>query len=110
LRLGTGFGNEFRGILCRSFECIDEISFAFLLVLTLFVLLAAGIDGTLFPELSFVLFLFFESVGGLFFALDVEFDQSGVFGAVRLYPGFRLSDVDVVYQVESCKRDSRIRQ
>ena len=47
---------------------------------------------------------------GLFFALDVEFDQGSVFSAVCLYSGFRLSHVDVVYQVESCGSNSVINQ
>jgi hypothetical protein len=62
----------------------------------------------LFAKLSVVLFLFFESLGGPFFALNVEFNQGGVFGAVCLYPGFRLSDVDVVDQIESYSCDSVI--
>jgi len=46
----------------------------------------------------------------LFFALDVEFDQGSVFSAVRLYSSFRLSNVDVVYQVESYRSSSVIGQ
>jgi len=60
----------------------------------------------LFAELSVVFFLFFESLGGLFFALDVEFDQGGVLGTVCLYSGFRLGNIDIVYQVESYRWDS----
>lgn len=73
MRLSTRFGDEFHGILRRGFELVDELSFAFLPVLTLFVLFAAYLEGALFADLSFVLFLFFEGLGGLFFALDVEF-------------------------------------
>ena len=101
MRLGTSLGDELCGILCRGFECIDELSFAFLLILALFILFAADVEGTLFAKLSVVFLLFFESVCGLFFALDVEFDQRGVFGAVCLYSSFRLRDIDVVYQVKS---------
>lgn len=108
MRIGTGFGDEFRGILCRVLEFIDKVAFAFLLILALFVLFAAEVKGALFPELSFVLFLLFESLGGLFFALDVEFDQGSVVGAVRLYSGFRLSNVDVIYQVESYRGSSEV--
>jgi len=62
LRLGTSFGDEFRGILRRGLEFIDKFSFAFLLILTLFVLFAADLEGALFSEFSFVLFLFFEGL------------------------------------------------
>ena len=101
MRIGTGFGDEFRGILRGGFELIDKISFAFFLILALFVLFAAELKGALFPELSFVLFLFFESLGGLFLTLNIEFDQGSVVGAICLYSSFRLSNVNIVYQVES---------
>jgi len=100
LRLGTRFGDEFRGVLCRGFECIDELSLAFLLILALLCLFAPELESTLFAYRSVVLFLFFESLGGLFLTLDVEFDQGSVLGTVCLYPGFRLGNVDVVYQVK----------
>lgn len=106
MRRGTSLGNELRRILGRGFEAIDELTFALLLILAFFVLFATEIEGTLFAELSFVLFLFFESLDGLFFALDVEFDQSSIFGAICLYSGLRLNDVNVVYQVESYGSDS----
>jgi len=104
LRLRTSLGDELRSILCRGFESIDELSFAFLPILAFFVLFAADVEGTLFPELSVVLFLFLESLCGLFLTLDVELDQGGVFCAVCLYSSFRLRNIDVVYQVESCGR------
>jgi len=62
LRFGTSFGDEFRGILGRGFELIDEFSFALLPILTFFVLFAADIEGALFSQLSVVLFLLFESL------------------------------------------------
>jgi hypothetical protein len=60
----------------------------------------------LFADLSFVLFLFFQSLRGLFFALDVEFCKRCVFGAICLNSGFSLGDIDVVYQIESFKYSS----
>lgn len=105
MRLGTSFGDEFRGILGRGFEFVDKLSFALLLILAFFVLFAAEVEGALLAELSFVLFLFFESLCGLFFALDIELDQGSIFGAVCLYSSFCLSNVDVVYQVESYRCD-----
>ena len=62
----------------------------------------------MFTEIAVVLFLFFESLCGLFFALDVKFYQGGIFGAVRLDSSLGLRNIDVVYQIESCKYPSAI--
>jgi hypothetical protein len=100
LRLGTSFGDELRGILCR----VSSLSMSSRSRFSLSSRSSSSSrrrSSTLFADLSVVLFLFFESLRGLFFALDVEFDQGSVFGTVCLYSGFRLSNVDVVYQVES---------
>jgi len=56
------------------------------------------------PEFAIAFFSFFllsKSLGVCFFSLNVEFDESGIFGAVLCDASLCLGYIDLVYEVES---------